>query len=392
MECMRRASVYGVLLLAVAEALGDAAPAPVAPYLNVEDDAFLNRQADALLAQVEQTFTSMPPQLPEPRERRLALLLLDAVLHEPFAPNRPAVQQFLHHRLERAVESLEATRVTEGVQIWKLYNHGFVVRTATVTVAFDINPGPPAFAVYDDTGKKVRIPSPDLPIGGAVLSRLVDQCDALFISHRHGDHAVAHVAQMFVDQNKPVVAPDDVFKDTPLEKSMIHLERDGVTRHSLALPGREQEIGVVVFPGQQYQDGGIPNNVVLVHTPEGIAVMHNGDQINDPYPEYQEDFKWSDRIHENHDVDVLMTNCWMNDILRFVEGVGPRLVLPGHENELGHVLWDRVPYWGDADFLKLNYAELLASEYPVLVMTWGESYHYRSPANTTAGANVRTPH
>jgi hypothetical protein len=43
---------------------------------------------------------------------------------------------------------------------------------------------------------------------------------------------------------------------------------------------------------------------------------------------------------------------------------------------LGHPLWDRVPYWGDAEYLKLTYPQLKASEYPVLVMTWGEAYHY----------------
>ena len=373
----------GFVLLWAVSSWGQVAEPSVAPYLHADDDAFMTRQAEALLAEVEQTLRGVPPQLPEPRERRLALRLLDAVLHEPFAPNRPPVQQFYHQQIAGAVDSMESTVVSEGAVIWKLYNHGFVVRTASVTLAFDINPGPPAFAVYEG-GAKVRVASPDLPIAAALLERLVGQCDALFVSHRHGDHAVEPVARLFLDQKKPVVAPPDVFEGLDFHGAITHLARDGSITQTLEIPGKSLALEVVVYPGQQYQGNGIPNNVVLVTSPEGISVMHNGDQINDPYPEYQEDFRWSDAIHEQHKVDILMTNCWMNDLFRFVKGVNPRLVVPGHENELGHVLWDRVPYWGDAAFLKLNYPELLASDYRVLVMTWGESYHYRPAAG---GAN-----
>ena len=49
---------------------------------------------------------------------------------------------------------------------------------------------------------------------------------------------------------------------------------------------------------------------------------------------------------------------------------------PGHEIEMGHTVWDRLPYWGDDAYLGLNYAELKKSKYPVVVTTWGESYHY----------------
>ena len=145
----------------------------------------------------------------------------------------------------------------------------------------------------------------------------------------------------------------------------------------MAIQNGKTELQVVVYPGQQYQDGGVLVNVVLVFTPEGLSFLHNGDQINDPYPEYQEDYRWIDKVHEYHKVDVFMANCWSSDLFRDVRGFDPKLVVPGHENEMSHPVWDRVPYWGDSEFLKLTNPELFASEYPVLVMTWGESYHYR---------------
>jgi len=115
---------------------------------------------------------------------------------------------------------------------------------------------------------------------------------------------------------------------------------------------------------------------VLVYTPEGMTFVHNGDQINDPYPAYQKDFEWIDKVKDHHKVDVLMTNNWTNDVLRMVRGIDPKLVVPGHQIELGHPLWDRVPYWGDEQYLKLNFSEMMA-EYPTLVMAWGESYRYK---------------
>jgi hypothetical protein len=44
--------------------------------------------------------------------------------------------------------------------------------------------------------------------------------------------------------------------------------------------------------------------------------------------------------------------------------------------EMGHPCWDRMPYWGDAEFIESTYDKLLASDHPVLIMAWGESYHY----------------
>ena len=68
-----------------------------------------------------------------------------------------------------------------------------------------------------------------------------------------------------------------------------------------------------------------------------------------------------------------MTNNWTNDVFRMVRGFDPELVLPGHQNELGHQMNDRVPYWGDGEFLKLNFEEMRAA-YPTLDMTWGEKF------------------
>ena len=69
--------------LCAAESLPDTtAPQLIDPSLNEIQNEFLNQQAMALLGLAEETLVQYPPQLSEPPERRLALHLLDGVLHD----------------------------------------------------------------------------------------------------------------------------------------------------------------------------------------------------------------------------------------------------------------------------------------------------------------------
>ena len=92
--------------------------------------------------------------------------------------------------------------------------------------------------------------------------------------------------------------------------------------------------------------------------------MQTGDQSN------QEDFSWIDEVGTNHRVDVLFPNCWTPDITRVIAGFKPSLVITGHENEMGHTIDHREPHW-------LTYVRLRDTDRPYIVMTWGESFHYR---------------
>ena len=105
------------------------------------------------------------------------------------------------------------------------------------------------------------------------------------------------------------------------------------------------------------------NNVTLVRSPEGLIFCHTGDQSN------EDDFSWIDKVGDQYEVDVLIPNCWTTDISRAARGFDPELIITGHENELGHSIDHREPFW-------LTYDRLSRTSYPFLVMTWGESYHY----------------
>lgn len=311
-------------------------------------DGFLDAQGRRALDLADQMLSKYPPQLPEPLERKMAFYLLDGVLHEEMAPKRLPVQDFLRRRVASSLAEIQSMKASKGAIIWKLYNETFVIRTASVTFAIDLVRGRlrgiEGFGLDDD-----------------LVAQIAEECDALFISHRHRDHADDSVARMFLDAGKPVVAPPEIWRGLPIHSEISHLDRVPHKKQELKIQGGKQSLTVVVYPGHQGSD--IENNVPIVITPEGLSFAHTGDQSN------QGDFVWIDEVHKRFSVDVLMPNCWSTDPQRLVDGFRPKLIIPGHENEMGHTIDHREPFW-------LTYNRFDGAPAPLLVMGWGERFHY----------------
>lgn len=313
-------------------------------------DGFLNRQAEVTLEIADKALNCYPPDLEMPLIRKMALQMIDNVMHEEKAPEFQSVQKFLQNRIRNAIKDIKEKKIDSGAVIWKLYNHTFIVKTSTVTIGFDIQRGFRTHKGY--------------LLDKGLLKELVNLTDILFISHLHNDHADKWVAETFIDNGKPVIAPPDLWKDDTLYSKILHLEREPHTIQNIALSGNGSELKIVVYPGHQGES--VFNNVYLVYTPEGLTFLHTGDQSN------LTDFVWIDKISDFHKVDVLMTNSWsVYPDNRLFRGCRPRLILPGHENELGHTIDHREPYW-------LNYIRLPeVFLFPWIQMTWGESYHLK---------------
>ncbi|MCU0245680.1 MAG: hypothetical protein MUC42_03850 [Bryobacter sp.] len=346
-----------LLFLVASSSFAQSAP-PAKPYLSSDRRALTapelrdapDEWIDRSFQWADEIFAAYPPALPEHPVRRAALIRLDDILHIESAPRKPIVQRYYRARIERAVAEIERTRVTEGMRIWKLYNHGWFVRTASVSFVFDIVPGADV---------------PGFTVDSAVLARIADQADALFVSHLHEDHANQDVARLFLDRKKPVVAPEGLWKADAIASRLLYPQRSVSTVHSLILASG-QTLRFVAYPG--HQGPRVTNNVHLVTTPEGFTVVQTGDQSGAEGP--GSDFDWIAHIGRDHRVDVLLPNCWTNNIQRVARGVNPRLILTGHENEMGHTVDHREDY-------TQTYNHLFGSPYPFLVMNWGEGYHYR---------------
>jgi L-ascorbate metabolism protein UlaG (beta-lactamase superfamily) len=124
---------------------------------------------------------------------------------------------------------------------------------------------------------------------------------------------------------------------------------------SIRLPAKNISVTVGVYPGQQ---GNLPNNVYIITLPEGQTIVHTGDQ------DYTEDLVA--KVGANN-IDVLLVQCWMMPMEKFVSGIKPALVITGHENEMGHTVDHREAYW-------LSFKRMSGVNAPYVVMEWGESY------------------
>ena len=282
-----------------------------------------------------------PPQGGDPSLRAHAHLMMDQVLHLNSSTGLAALREFVHSTMDRAVEEMQTTEVTEGACIWKLYNHGWVIKTANHCWVHDLYQGP---------GNAAMTPEH--------VDAILGMAEAVFCSHWHGDHISIPVIRRALERGIPVHTPQLPDGNTALRENLNNiLDFSGVPR-SIAIPGpfEEGDIGGLHFrayPGHQDE---LPNTVFMVEA-DGMTTLQTGDQYN------EEDYRWLREIGDEGKVDVFLP--WMVELDRLVDAVRPRVVIPGHQNELGHLFEHREPY--DQAYEKLR--KLDGESY---VLSWGE--------------------
>lgn len=308
-------------------------------------DEFLLEQTRQAFTVIDEVLNSYPPSVDESLARRSALINLDAILHDTRLDDSPALYDFVATRIGRVAKALEQP-LKKGMMIYKLYNHGFVVRTPSATVAFDLFRG----------GKDYDTPyTPD-----EIMQKIVDKCDIMFITHAHGDHADPKVIDMFTKAGKSVIVPANLWTDNT-DPCIKHMRSEDVISEAFDF-GTARNVKVNIFPGHQGPD--LINNVYVVTFPEGYSVAHTGDQSNN------DDLEWISKVKDQVKTDVLLVNCWTYPTAELVEGFAPDLVITGHENEMNHTIDHREPHW-------LNYDRWSDVNRDKIFMTWGECYLFK---------------
>lgn len=311
-------------------------------------EAMLQEQARVIFNQARKVLATHPPSAKPDDERLLALYALDSLFHDTRLDKGPAFTEFMEDMTGRVAGAL-AGRKPAGLRIIRFYNHGFILQTPSVTLAIDIVRG----------GKNVITGAEEQPFINEQLMRpIVARCDALFVSHPHNDHADLRIARLFLDAGKPVVAPPGLWENvSPLVTRPRSAGATAPVDFTLALPALKKPLAARVYPGHQ---GKVPNNLYAITTPEGKTILHSGDQTGGG-----DDLPWLLKIREQLRVDVFLPQCWMARLPLVVQGVGPALVIPGHENEMGHTIDHRESYWQSVRRVQKIPA-------PVILAAWGE--------------------
>jgi len=304
-----------------------------------DGEQYLQDQAALVFEKAYRVFAAHPPGTSLCDERMFALLSLDVLLHDTRLDMGAAFKQYMNNIISNQLTELQkAQPFGKEIRFFRFYNHGFIVKTPTVTIGIDLVRGGNAETPF---------------IGDALMRSVVEQCDILFITHAHGDHADISVAKMFCEQGKNVIAPAEIWKDMPPQYRV--LRGTDVVRETVRLTAKNISFTVGVYPGQQ---GNLPNNVYIITLPEGQTIVHTGDQ------DYTDDLVA--KVGANK-IDVLLVQCWMMPMEKFVSGIKPALVITGHENEMGHTIDHREAYW-------LTFRRMSGIKAPYVVMAWGESY------------------
>lgn len=306
-------------------------------------DNYLENQARVAFTAIDEALQVYPPRKDLSVARRLALIGLDQLLHDTRNDRSEPFYAFINTRMQRMLEDMDRP-VKRGLRIYKLYNDGFIIKTKDATVAVDLIPG----------GTKEH------PfIADSIIYRIAGHCDAMFVSHSHGDHANLDIAKAFASRGKLVIAPKGLWEGVdPMIQQLL------VADTTVDVPFKELNMTLHILPGHQDD---MYNNIYVMEFDKCGTVAHTGDQWN------EDDLRWIDDVHKRYAIDVLLPNCWINSMERSLRGFSPKLIITGHENEMEHTIDHREAYW----ITMKKFERMQSLGIPNVLMTWGESYDYR---------------
>jgi len=276
----------------------------------------------------------------------LALLAMHEMQVDGLYEWGPEVEELYQRRMDHMVSEFQQP-VTEGVRIWMMYNHGFIVKDPAGVFAFDLLDNQPVDPAWDF----------ELP------PSVIDEIDIVFISHEHGDHWDPRVASAVKANGGDVVYPAEPGPDHDLT---VYGTVPMASQDTVTLSG----FHIKAYFGLH----SAPNKIYEVTTPGGIRVMHTGDTQSSVYLPATAP-------------DVMLIAGWINEdsslgsptigMLNSIEKVKPVAMLPGH--------YSRFFGFTPTTLNLRSYPAAMAvapqlppeTDTDVSILLWGERYDYQ---------------
>ena len=277
----------------------------------------------------------------DPHIRKKSIISIDDLTFTNYSESN--TREFYNTMIQKAIQEIKYEKVDYGATVWQIYNHGWVVKTATVTIGFDL---------YDFWKSEL-------------FNELAELLDISFISHKHADHRSRELSKLLIGLGKPVVSPAEY--DASYLANAVKMEAG------------ESKVISELDVTAHYGLHSVPVRQFEIVTGEGIKILHTGDN------------QTSATLPQIDSVDIMLLNGWINEsgytshingVRIAIDSIRPDLTLPGHLLELGHLGGYIVPY---SDMFKVNEVDL-ASDYEVLA--WGERYHYGEGNDTVPPNDV----
>ncbi len=311
---------------------------------------FFDTWADipGMAAQLDGIHTSLlhsPPGSGNPWIRDMCTSFLDDYLQQPNVNRSSTIRNFFVKRVSQALDEIRETRVTQGVQIWHIYNHGYIFKTPTLCFGVDVV-----------TARHIWNLAWDIPED--IPYQLAGLLDLLIVTHNHSDHSDPELIAHMIDLKKvvivtatglagfmPGVAPIEDDSPRAFRGQMIHARR-----------------------GDHVYDQGRNVRCVTyeIVTDSGVRIYHTGDH------DYAERLVWSrppDILIPKFDgVSPKYPNEKVLEILFKYGDAG--LIIPGHINELAHY-----PLGGRTS-LRDAARQFQSCRVPYQILLWGESYRF----------------
>lgn len=282
-----------------------------------EPDPF--QPSEERFEQIEMNLLINSPNYGNPAIREAVIMELDEILLEESSPYSDTVFEFYSSRMEKVSQEIEH-KVVDGLRIWMMYNHGFIIKTPQRTFAFDLVEG------YSRWQHERNYELPD---------RIIKNIDVLFISHEHADHYDRRVLDKIRDRGGVVV--------TPFDPEQIHIDGLQVKTH--------------------YGIHSAANRIYEVTTENGYKIVHTGDNESAealPFIDNVDVLLLFARTYESGSTysSVGMRNC--------VYKLEPAIMIPGHIHEFSHEYVNPIRYkWS-------FYVDDQWIPSTVHVMAWGE--------------------
>lgn len=260
---------------------------------------------------------------------------------------KEVVRDYCVSARDRVFSEVAAAKIPDGsLRLWRIYNMGYIIKGPTHTVAIDITNRPLFYGMPD---KPYAVDTEHAVWGKEDCNRLAGLADMIFVTHPHGDHYFRDCIEAFIAAGKPVVLPCELVEYVPAmeKKGRWWVATNSFTTASCCVkltkdnaePVDVKGVKVRNFRGNQGEN--VPCNVYLIDI-DGVLVADNGDNY---------DMDKERMLSKCPPADVIIASTWNNvqGMVNCCAGAPgfdrtKSVLLPSHENELGHGVDHRESY------------------------------------------------